>query len=58
MWNRGINEVFGDIMVLASLPRPPPRSPVDPDDMNTQTYSRNIQPISVKLYMWVEVLCY
>ena len=25
------NEVFGDIMVLAS---PPPRPPVDPDDVN------------------------
>ena len=30
------NEVFGDIMVLASPPpRPPP--PVDPDDVNAQT---------------------
>ena len=27
------NEVFGDIMVLAS----PPRPPVDPDDVNTLT---------------------
>ena len=26
------NEVFGDIMVLAS----PPRPPVDPDDVNTR----------------------
>ena len=38
------NEVFGDIMVLASpprprqlRPRPPPRPPVDPDDVNTLT---------------------
>ena len=29
------NEVFGDIMVLASPP--PPRLPVDPDDVNTLT---------------------
>ena len=28
-----LNEVFGDIMVLAS----PPRPPVDPDDVNTLT---------------------
>ena len=28
------NEVFSDIMVLAS---PPPRPPVDPDDVNTLT---------------------
>ena len=28
------NEVFGDIMVLASSP---PRPPVDPDDANTLT---------------------
>ena len=38
------NEVFGDIMVLAS---PPPRPPVDPDDANTQ-------PISFKFYMRVD----
>ena len=30
------NEVFGDIMVLASPP-PRPRPPVDPDDANTLT---------------------
>ena len=30
-----LNEVFGDIMVLASPPRPPP---VDPDDVNTLTH--------------------
>ena len=30
------NEVFGDIMVLAS----PPRPPVDPDDVNTLTLNR------------------
>ena len=29
------NEVFGDIMVLASPPRPHLRQPVDPDDVNT-----------------------
>ena len=33
------NEVFGNIMVLASPPRPPP---LDPDDMN-------------KFYMWVDI---
>ena len=44
------NEVFGDIMVLASPPRPPP---VDPDDVNTLN-SKNIQPISFKFYMWVD----
>ena len=41
------NEVFGDIMVLASPP------PVDPDDVNTLN-SKNIQPISFKFYMWVD----
>ena len=35
------NEVFGDIMVLASPPRPPP---VDPDDVNTLTR---------KIFMWI-----
>ena len=46
------NEVFSDIMVLASPPpRPPP--PVDPDDVNTLN-SINIQPISFKFYMWVD----
>ena len=30
------NEVFGDIMVLASPPRRP-HPPVDPDDVNTLT---------------------
>ena len=44
------NKVFGDIMVLASPPRPPP--PVDPDDVNTLT--QNIQPISFKFYIWVD----
>ena len=44
------NEVFGDIMVLASPPHLPP---VDPDDVNTQT-RKNIQPISFKFYMWVD----
>ena len=48
------NEVFGDIMVLASPPRPrPPRPPVDPDDVNTPN-STNIQPISFKFYMRVD----
>ena len=42
--------VFGDIMVLASPPRPPP---VDPDDVNTLN-SKNIQPISFKFYIWVD----
>ena len=42
------NEVFGDIMVLAS---PPP--PVDPDDVNTLN-SKHIQPISFKFYMRVD----
>ena len=42
------NEVFGDIMVLAS-----PRPPVDPDDVNTPN-SKNIQPISFKFDMWVD----
>ena len=44
------NEVFGDIMVLASPPRP--RPPVDPDDVNT---------LILICYMRVdtpEVLCY
>ena len=36
------NEVFGDIMVLAS------RLPVDIDNV------KNIEPISFKLYMWVD----
>ena len=44
------NEVFGDIMVLASPPRPL-QPPVDPDDVNTN--SKNIQPISFKFYIWV-----
>ena len=43
------NEVFGDIMVLAS----PPRPPVDPDDVNTLN-STNIQPISFQFYMRVD----
>ena len=43
------NEVFGDIMVLAL----PPRPPVDPDDVNTN--STNIQPISFKFYMIVDI---
>ena len=37
MFQNYINEVFGDIMVLAS----PPRPHVDPDDVNTN--SKNIQ---------------
>ena len=39
------NEVFGDIMVLAS-PRPCP-PPIDPDDVNTLN-SKNIKPTSFK----------
>ena len=44
------NKVFGDIMVLAS---PPPRPPVDPDDVNTLN-SQNIQWISFKVYIRVD----
>ena len=38
-----LNEVFGDIMVLASPP-PHPRPPVDPDDINalTKKYAMNL----------------
>ena len=43
------NEVFGDIMVLAS----PSCPPLDPDDVNNLTRT-NIQSISFKLYMWVD----
>ena len=46
------NEVFGDIMVLTSPP-PPSRPPVDPDEVNILN-SKNIQPISLKLHMWVD----
>ena len=46
------NEVFGDIMVLASPPRPPQRPPVDPDERE-HSNSTNIQPISFKFYMRV-----
>ena len=43
-------EVFSDIMVLASPPRPPrpPRPPVDPDEVNTLN-SKNIQPNRLNL---------
>ena len=48
------NEVFGDIMVLASPPpppRPPPRPPpVDPDDVNTLT--RKIFNLSLSNFIW------
>ena len=45
--------MFGDIMGLASPPRPcPPRPPVDPDDVNTLN-SKNISSISFKFYMRV-----
>ena len=44
------NEVFGDIMVLASPPRP--RPPVDPDDMNTLT--RQIFNLSLSNFMRVD----
>ena len=43
-----LNEVFGDIMVLAS----PTRPPVVPDDVNAN--SKNIPRISFKLYMRVD----
>ena len=42
------NEVFGDIMVLASPPPRPP--PVDPDDVNALTRT-NIQWIPFNFYM-------
>ena len=45
------NEVFGDIMVIASPPpRPPPRSPRRREHSN----SKSIQPISFKLYIRVD----
>ena len=44
------NEVFGDIMVLAS---PPPCLPVDPDDVNALD-SKNIIWFSFKVYMRVD----
>ena len=34
--------------------QPPPRPPVDPDDVNTLN-SKNIKPIYFKLYMWVDI---
>ena len=51
------NEVFGDIMVLASPLPPPPRPPVDPDYVNARN-SKNIQRISLKLYMRVVLLTF
>ena len=51
------NEVFGDIMVLAS-PLPPRPPPVDPDDVNTLTRKIfNFQILYVGRYP-PEVLCY
>ena len=44
------NEVFGDIMVLASLPPPPPRPPRRREHSN----SKSIQPISFKFDMRVD----
>ena len=43
------NEVFGDkcIMVLASPPRPGPRPPVDPDDVNLHPVTRKIFNLSL-----------
>ena len=41
------NEVFGDIMVLAS---PPPRPPVDPDDVNALI--RKIFNVSLSNFIW------
>ena len=47
------NEVFGDIMVLASPLPPRPPLPVDPDDVNTLT--RKIFNLSLfKFYMRVD----
>ena len=43
------NEVFGDIIVLAS----PPRPPVDPDVVNALNL-KNIQRISFKVYRRVD----
>ena len=40
------NEVFGDIMVLAS----PPRPPVDPYDVNALT--KNIVNESLSMFIW------
>ena len=55
------NEVFGDIMVLASPPPPPrPRPPVDPDDVNTLT-RKNSMDLFQSLYEGrypPEVRCY
>ena len=45
------NEVFGDIMVLASLlPRPPP---LDPDDVNTITRKIFNLSLSNFIYGWI-----
>ena len=46
------NEVFGDIMVLASPPSPPP--PVDPDEVNILTRKIFNLAISFKFYIWVD----
>ena len=43
-----LNEVFGDIMLLAS-PRPPP---VDPDDVNTRL--EKYSAYFLKFYMWLD----
>ena len=52
------NEVFGDIMVLASPPRPHP--PVDPDDVNTQfdKYSTYLFQMLYEGRYPPKVLCY
>ena len=51
------NEVFGDIMVLASPPHLPP--PVDPDDVNTLTWKVFNGSLSNFMRVYTpEVLCY
>ena len=55
-----LNEVFGDIMVLAS----PPRPPVDPDDMKTRQIFKSSKwnisitngPIAYNFYTEVKYL--
>ena len=51
------NEVFGDIMVLASPPPPPPPPPRPrprPPRRREHSNSKSIQPISFKFYMRVD----
>ena len=48
------NEVFGDIMVLASPPPPPPPRPPRPPRRREHSNSKSIHPISFKFYMRVD----